>query len=146
VYNININCSSFHLRNKLFFTKLWKEHFVKTEILNLPTSQYRRGRIMHLFNKGGSGTIIVIHAQIPFFRPTIFFTFQVQSLFKQAPISLAFLPCNVRYSKQAAVFSFPTISSSPSSQRSDIFLIRSVIFLWSNPSFHFVYKAPFPKQ
>jgi len=34
---------------------------------------------------------------MPLFCSTIFFTFQAQSLFKQAAVSLSFLPCNVSH-------------------------------------------------
>jgi len=51
--------------------------------------------------------------------------FQAQSLFKQAAISLSFLPCNLSNSKQAGVFSFPylvfpAVSILPSTKRLDI--------------------------
>jgi len=87
-------------------------------------------------------TIIAVYAQRPSFHATIFFTFQVQSPFKQAAIGLAFLPWNESLSKQAAIKSFLvlfySVSSWPSSQRSAI--------SWSDPIPHyFLYiKPPFP--
>jgi len=46
----------------------------------------------------------------PIFRTTMFLTFQAQSLFKQATVSLFFLPCNISHSKQAAVVFIPTFN------------------------------------
>jgi len=43
------------------------------------------------------------------FHTSIFITFQAQSLFKQATVSLPFLPCNVSHSKQAAFILIPAL-------------------------------------
>jgi len=74
----------------------------------------------------------------------IFFTFEAQSLFKQAAVSLSFLSRNISYSKQAAVvfipaFTFPAVSVLPSSKRSFIFIDP-----FRFPPF--VYKAPVSYQ
>jgi len=63
----------------------------------------------------------------PIFCNTIFFTFQAQSLFKQAAVSLSFLPCNVSHSKQDATVFFPAGSVLPSSKGSDIFIERFLL-------------------
>jgi len=71
----------------------------------------------------------------------IFFTFQAQSLFKQAVISLPSLPCNVSHSKQAAIFFIPTLLF-PLCQFYP--LTGDQIYSWSVSLYlPFVYKAQF---
>jgi len=76
-------------------------------------------------------TIIVL-AQIPYFCNTLSFTFQAQSLFKQAAVSLSFLHNNVSHSTQAAMFSFlhllfPPFQFYPLPRDQQFFLIRFFI-------------------
>jgi len=76
---------------------------------------------------------IVVYAQTHSFSLYDIFHFYKLSLFNQAAICLSSLPSNLSHSKQAAMFSFPHFIShhfgSPSSERSDIFLIRSLLFI-----------------
>jgi len=69
------------------------------------------------------------------FCTIIFFTFQAQSLFKQAVASLSFLPCYVSHSKQAVLFLLPPFHFLLSPKRSAIF---DYPFLY----LPFEYKAP----
>jgi len=84
---------------KIFWISIWIIRLWMQSFLNSSTSSSNSSKTASWKNKHQKAIwFIVVYAQNPSFRTTIFFTFQTQSCFKQAAVSLVFLPCKFKSS------------------------------------------------